>query len=63
MTRNIGSADKVVRVVVGGVIVVAGISLKSWWGAIGLIPIVTALVGWCPAYSLIGMQTSGKPQA
>ena len=63
MNRNIGSADKVVRVAVGGVILGAGIYLKSWWGAIGLIPIVTALVGWCPAYSLIGMQTSGKPQA
>jgi hypothetical protein len=60
MKCNVGKADKVVRYIIGGAIVIAGIAFNSWWGLVGLIPIVTALVGWCPLYAILGMRTNGK---
>jgi hypothetical protein len=58
MTRNEGTVDRVVRVV-GGLIILslAFVGPKSAWGYIGLLPIVTGLVGVCPAYSLFGINT------
>jgi len=50
MQCNIGKTDKIIRLVVGLVIIGGGIAVGSWWGLIGLIPIVTALVGFCPLY-------------
>ncbi|MCX6833234.1 MAG: DUF2892 domain-containing protein [candidate division Zixibacteria bacterium] len=50
MHRNIGTADKIIRVLVGLAILVMGIALKSWWGVIGVVPVLTAFVGICPAY-------------
>lgn len=60
MQRNIGKTDMTLRLVAGAVIVALGIYYQNWLGAIGLIPIVTALLGWCPAYSLIGASTKEK---
>jgi hypothetical protein len=57
MKVNVGSLDKVVRVVVGLVIIGVGLAFKSWWGAIGVIPLVTAAVGFCPLYTLLGVST------
>jgi hypothetical protein len=45
-----GKADRTFRGVVGVVILAAGFFFSSWWGLIGLIPLGTALVKWCPAY-------------
>jgi hypothetical protein len=58
MTRNIGSVDRVIRVIVGLFI----LSLLFWgpkslWGLLGLLPLITAAVGWCPPYSLLGIST------
>ncbi|HFD16436.1 MAG TPA: DUF2892 domain-containing protein [Rhodospirillales bacterium] len=58
MARNVGTVDRVIRVVVGLIL----ISLVFWgpqtnWGWIGLIPLVTGLVGSCPAYKLLGLST------
>jgi hypothetical protein len=50
MRRNIGTTDKIVRVLVGLGLLVLGIGLKSWWGVIGVLPVLTAFVGICPAY-------------
>jgi len=50
MQCNIGKTDKNIRLVVGLVIICVGIVVGSWWGLIGLIPVVTALVGFCPLY-------------
>lgn len=57
MKANIGSADRVVRVVVGLVILVVGIFCRSWWGLIGLIPLLTAVVRYCPLYVPFGITT------
>ncbi|MBC8183880.1 DUF2892 domain-containing protein [candidate division KSB1 bacterium] len=50
MKCNVGKGDKIFRVVVGVVIIALGFYFKSWWGAVGLIPLMTAALGWCPAY-------------
>ena len=63
MNKNVGSADKVVRIILGAAIIGAGVSFKSWWGAIGALPILTAFIGWCPAYSLLGVQTTSKSKS
>ena len=57
MKLNVGSADRVIRVIVGVAICVAGWHYHAWWGLIGLVPIVTAAIGWCPAYMPLGLST------
>ncbi len=57
MKRNIGSVDRIVRIVAGVVIGLAGIYFNSWFGLIGLIPIATAFIGWCPLYCPLKIST------
>lgn len=58
MTINEGTTDRIVRVITGLVILsLAFIGPKTAWGYVGLIPIATGLVGYCPAYSLLGINT------
>jgi len=66
MKQNVGGVDKVLRIVVGlgllSLFVLAEGSAK-WFGLIGLVPLGTALMGYCPLYSLLGLNTcpvSGK---
>lgn len=59
--RNIGTADRTLRLVIG----VAALSLvfvgpRTPWGWIGIIPIATALITWCPLYQLFGLRTCGR---
>lgn len=60
MKSNVGSADRVVRVILGVIIIVLGFYFKSWWGIVGLIPVITGVLNYCPAYSLIGVSTKSK---
>lgn len=58
MTRNMGTADRVLRGIVGLVLIsLVFIGPKTAWGWIGLIPLVTALIGWCPVYVPLGIKT------
>jgi len=57
MKCNTGKTDRIFRVIVGIVIIAAGIYFKSWWGVIGAIPIITAVLGWCPMYIPLGVST------
>jgi hypothetical protein len=50
MKANVGGTDKIVRYIAGIVIIALGFYFKSWWGVIGLLLILTALMSWCPAY-------------
>ena len=60
MSCNVGKADRIVRVVIGIGIIATGVIIKSWWGAIGIVPLVTATAGWCPLYLPIGLSTCKK---
>jgi len=57
MKKNVGGADKVIRIVVGLAIIIVGVVAKSWWGAIGLLPLATGLIGWCGLYPLLKIST------
>ena len=57
MKCNIGKTDRIARVSIGLIVIAVGVYLKSWWGAIGLVPILTAAIGWCGLYTLFGMST------
>ena len=57
MKANVGGLDKKIRIAAGILIIAAGAFFQSWWGAIGIIPLATALINWCPAYLPLGIST------
>ncbi len=57
MKVNIGSADRVVRFIAGLVILGVGWYYRSWWGLLGLLPLLTAGIRFCPAYVPFGIST------
>lgn len=60
MKTNMGTIDRVLRLVVGLVLLyLAFTGAIGLWGYIGIVPVVTALVGFCPLYRIIGIQTCG----
>lgn len=58
MQANVGGIDRIVRIV-------AGLALVAWaaffggpiWAWIGVVPLATGLIGWCPAYPIFGIKT------
>lgn len=58
MKSNVGTIDRVIRIILGlGLISLVFIGPQTPWGYIGIVPIITALVGFCPAYTLLGLRT------
>lgn len=58
MVKNVGTLDRVLRIVVGIVLIaLVFVGPQTPLGWIGLVPLVTALIGWCPAYRLLGLRT------
>jgi hypothetical protein len=57
MKCNIGKIDRIIRALIGLIVIAVGVYLKSWWGAIGLVPLFIAAIGWCGLYTLFGMST------
>ena len=58
MQKNVGSTERVIRVTAGlGLISLVFIGPQTPWGWIGLLPIATGLIGWCPPYALLGINT------
>ncbi|MDT3678622.1 MAG: DUF2892 domain-containing protein [Burkholderiaceae bacterium] len=64
MNRNVGSWDRVLRIVAGLVLIVLTLmGTIGVWGWIGLVPLATGLIGHCPMYKMLGLSTcpiSGK---
>jgi hypothetical protein len=55
---NVGTVDRTLRIAVGlGLIGATFAGLIGPWGWVGIVPLLSALVGWCPAYTLFGMST------
>ena len=50
MKCNMGKTDRMIRAIVGLGIIGAGVYFQNWWGAIGLVPFGTGVIGICPAY-------------
>lgn len=66
MTTNVGTIDRVLRVAIGvALIAFALMSTASyaWLAWIGIVPILTAAVGWCPAYFIFGLRTCPMKRA
>ena len=58
MTQNIGNIERISRIVGGLVLIaLAATSTVGVWGWLGLVPLATGLTGWCPPYSLLGINT------
>lgn len=58
MKANIGGIDRILRIVVGLVLIgLAATGTVGWWGWIGVVPLLTGLFRFCPAYTLLGMNT------
>lgn len=58
MNTNVGTIDRALRIIVGlGLISLVFIGPQTPWGWVGLVPLATALIGWCPAYTLLGIKT------
>jgi hypothetical protein len=63
MTVNIGKIERTVRIVVGiGVLSLAFVGPRSPWAYLGILPLLTGLVGWCPPYALLGISTVRAPK-
>lgn len=64
MKSNVGSADKILRIVAGLVLLVLAVmGIGAPWTFIGIVPLATGLMGWCPAYSLFGLNTCAMKKA
>lgn len=58
MKHNIGNIDRGLRIVIGlALIALAVMNVIGWWGWIGLVPLLTGLFRFCPAYRLLGIST------
>jgi O-antigen ligase len=58
MTRNAGNVDRTIRIVAGLVLItLAATGTVGVWGWLGVLPLATGLVGWCPPYSMLGINT------
>jgi hypothetical protein len=60
MKANVGALDRGARITLGIVLLAAVVFIDSplrWWGLIGIVPVLTGLLGYCPLYALLGFDT------
>ena len=58
LAKNVGSIDRILRIVVGlGLISLVFVGPQIPWGWVGIVPLLTAFIGFCPLYTLIGIRT------
>lgn len=60
MKKNLGTLDRTLRIILGLGLIVWGVMTHNWLGAIGVIPLLTAIIGFCPAYCPLSINTVGK---
>jgi len=61
MKTNVGSIDRILRIIIGLAVLGAGYAFKSWWGIVGFVPLLTATFRFCPAYLPFGLNTCSRP--
>lgn len=58
MTSNVGGIDRILRIVLGLVLIgLAATGTVGWWGWLGVVPLLTGAIGWCPPYAILGFNT------
>ena len=58
MKSNVGGIDRSIRIVIGLVLIgLAATGTVGWWGWLGLLPLATGYIGWCPPHALFGWNT------
>lgn len=58
MKKNIHPVERVVRVLVGLVLIsMAFMGPKNLWFLVGIVPVLTGVIGWCPPYAMLGIST------
>lgn len=61
MPQNMGTVDRIIRAIIGVILLILVFTgPKTAWGWIGLIPLLTALFGYCPLYQIFGISTRKK---
>lgn len=62
MNQNVGGIDRILRIVVGlALIALAVTGTVGLWGYVGVVPLLTGVIGWCPAYLPFGIKTCKRP--
>jgi hypothetical protein len=58
MKSNVGGIDRILRIVLGLVLIaLAATNTVGWWGWLGIVPLATGALGWCPPYAIFGFST------
>lgn len=61
MKSNVGGIDRTLRIVVGLVLIaLAATGTVGWWGWLGIVPLATGAIGWCPPYAMLGFNTCSR---
>ena len=58
MNKNVGGIDRILRIIAGIVLIALAVTnVVGVWGYIGVVPLLTGVIGWCPAYLPLGIKT------
>jgi membrane protein implicated in regulation of membrane protease activity len=58
MKSNVGSIDRILRIILGLVLIaLAATGTVGWWSWLGIVPLATGLIGWCPPYAIFGLSS------
>lgn len=60
MKPNVGNLDRILRLILGLAVLGLGFYFKTWWGALGLIFVITGLVRFCPIWGACRINTTGQ---
>ena len=61
MKKNIGGAERIVRIIAGlAILSLAFVGPQSAWAYLGIVPLATGFIGWCPPYAIFGFSTCKK---
>lgn len=63
MTSNVGGIDRIARIAIGLVLIALTLTgTIGAWGWLGVVPLITGVIGWCPPYALFGFNTCAMKQ-
>ena len=61
MKKNVGKTERIIRAILGSIVITIGITFNSWWGAIGAVIMMPTFLAWDPLYAALGISTIKKP--